>query len=164
MRSDARQETTFESEHEKRQHAARGHHGPRQHRGEHLFDRFAAAVSRWAGSPSIFTLAVLLVLVWAVSGPFFGFSAVWQLVINTGTTIVTFLMVFLIQQSQNKDSKAVHLKLDELLVALKGASEKLVDIEHLDERQLSELGRRYSELARKTDEVAQATDRRASHE
>src|SRR5690606_38410228 len=108
------------------------------YRGTHLFERMAAGVSRWSGSPVAFGLAVTLVLAWAICGPFFGFSAVWQLVIHTGTTIVTFLMVFLIQQTQNKDSKAVHLKLDELLVAIKGASEKLVDIEDLDERQLRE--------------------------
>jgi len=81
------------------------------------FDHFASKVTRWAGTPVAFCVALICVAVWAVAGPFFGFSENWQLVINTGTTIVTFLMVFLIQQSQNKDSVAVHLKLNELLAA-----------------------------------------------
>jgi low affinity Fe/Cu permease len=88
------------------------------------------------GSPIAFGLAVITVVLWGASGPAFGYSEVWQLVINTGTTIVTFLMVFLIQQSQNKDSEALHLKLDELLIALEGADEGLVDAERLDEDKL----------------------------
>ncbi|MFY0477140.1 low affinity iron permease family protein [Achromobacter marplatensis] len=101
-----------------------------------FFDHFAAHVTRWAGSPTAFGCAVAAVLVWAACGPAFGFSETWQLVINTGTTIITFLMVFLIQQSQNKDGQALHLKLDELLIALKGADERLVDAERLDEDKL----------------------------
>ncbi len=101
-----------------------------------FFDHFAAHVTRWVGSPIAFGLALIAVIVWAASGPAFGYSEIWQLVINTGTTIVTFLMVFLIQQSQNKDSEALHLKLDELLIALKGADEGLVDAERLDEDEL----------------------------
>ncbi len=81
----------------------------------HRFDCFAGVATRGAGSPTAFALAVLTVAVWAITGPMFGFSETWQLVINTGTTIITFLMVFLIQQSQNKDSLAIHLKLNELL-------------------------------------------------
>ena len=101
-----------------------------------FFDHFAAHVTHWAGSPIAFGLALCAVLVWAVTGPLFDYSETWQLVINTGTTIVTFLMVFLIQQSQNKDGRALHLKLDELLIALKGADERLVDAEDLDEDKL----------------------------
>lgn len=101
-----------------------------------LFDHFAAHVTKWAGSSMAFGLALITVLIWAASGPAFGYSETWQLVINTGTTIVTFLMVFLIQQSQNKDAQALHLKLDDLLIALKGADEGLVDAERLDEDKL----------------------------
>ena len=112
-----------------------------------VFDRFAKFVTRFAGSPVMFGVAVLTVLVWAVTGPFMGFSATWQLVINTGTTIVTFLMVFLIQQSQNKDSKAIHVKLDELIISLKGANDRLLDVEELDEKQLQRLEHYYSVAA-----------------
>ncbi|NMK49467.1 low affinity iron permease family protein [Achromobacter sp. Bel] len=101
-----------------------------------FFDHFAAHVTKWAGSPVAFGLALGAVLVWSACGPMFGYSETWQLVINTGTTIITFLMVFLIQQSQNKDGQALHLKLDELLIALKGADEGLVDAERLDEDKL----------------------------
>ena len=113
------------------------------------FDHFAARVTRWAGSPGMFCAALLLVLCWALSGPLFQFSENWQLVINTGTTIVTFLMVFLIQQSQNKDSVAVHLKLDELLAAHRGASNRMIGIEDLDEGELRELAEFYKRLAEK---------------
>ncbi len=101
-----------------------------------FFDHFAAHVTHWAGSPIAFGTALCAVLLWAVTGPVFGYSETWQLVVNTGTTIVTFLMVFLIQQNQNKDSRALHLKLDELLLAMKGADEQLVDAEQLDEDKL----------------------------
>lgn len=101
-----------------------------------FFDHFAAHVTKWAVSPVAFGAALIAVVAWGLSGPAFGYSETWQLVINTGTTIVTFLMVFVIQQSQNKDSEAVHLKLDELLIALRGADERLVDAERLDEDKL----------------------------
>lgn len=101
-----------------------------------FFDHFAAHVTKWAGSPVAFGAALIAVLAWGLSGPAFGYSETWQLVINTGTTIITFLMVFVIQQSQNKDSEALHLKLDELLIALHGADEGLVDVERLDEDKL----------------------------
>jgi low affinity Fe/Cu permease len=104
-----------------------------------FFDHFAAQVTNWAGSPVAFGCAVLAVGGWAATGPAFGYSETWQLVINTGTTIITFLMVFLIQQSQNKNSRALHLKLDELLIALKGADEAFVDAEQLDEDKLRAL-------------------------
>lgn len=111
------------------------------------------------GRPASFALAVGGVLLWAALGPVFRFSENWQLVINTGTTIVTFLMVFLIQQSQNKDSIALHLKLDELLAATRGASNGLIAVEDLDERQLRRLASHYQQLAdqacaRQTDDIA----------
>src|SRR5450432_1543828 len=89
-----------------------------------MFDRFASAVTRGAGSPLAFSAALVVVIVWALCGPFFHYSENWQLIINTGTTIVTFLMVFLIQQSQNKDSVAIHLKLNELLASNRSASNR----------------------------------------
>jgi low affinity Fe/Cu permease len=111
------------------------------------FDRFATLVTRWAGSPAAFCAALATVLAWAVVGPVFGFSEGWQLVINTGTTIVTFLMVFLIQQSQNKDSVAMHLKLDELLAANRNASNRMIGIEDLGEQELREVAAFYLRLA-----------------
>ena len=113
------------------------------------FSRFAQRLSNWAGRPPTFVVALGLILLWAISGPLFDFNDTWQLVINTGTTIVTFLMVFLIQQSQNKDSEALHLKLDELLIALKGADEGLVDAESLDEDKLLALAAACTARARK---------------
>jgi low affinity Fe/Cu permease len=109
---------------------------------------FAWAATEGAGTSFAFAAAVLVVLVWAVTGPVFGFSQTWQLVINTGTTIITFLMVFLIQRSQNKDSRAVHLKLNELLAAMQGASNRLLNLEDLSEEKLKTLHRHYEELAR----------------
>ena len=111
------------------------------------FDRFASSVTRLVGSPFAFCVAFLTVLVWAVSGPLFQFSENWQLVINTGTTIVTFLMVFLIQQSQNKDSVAIHLKLNELLAANREASNRMIGIEDLDEQDLRDVATFYVRLA-----------------
>jgi low affinity Fe/Cu permease len=112
------------------------------------FSRFAKAISRTAGHPAAFGLAILVVALWLLSGPVFGFSDTWQLVINTGTTIVTFLMVFLIQRTQNKDSLAVQVKLNELVAAVKGASNRLIDVEDLDETDLRVLHDHYRELAR----------------
>jgi len=91
------------------------------------------------GSPWAFIAAALLIIVWAITGPFFGFSEVWQLVINTGTTIITFLMVFLIQNTQNRDAKAMHLKLDELLRGVEGARTSMVDLEDLSDEELKKL-------------------------
>src|SRR5690348_14943389 len=102
-----------------------------------LFDRFANKVTRVTGSPVAFIVAAAIIVVWAVTGPVFGFSDTWQLVINTGTTIVTFLMVFVIQQSQNKDTVALHLKLNELIAATKTASNRLIDVEDLSETELN---------------------------
>jgi len=111
------------------------------------FDRFASTVTRGAGSPLAFCAALATVAVWASLGPWFGYSEDWQLVINTGTTIVTFLMVFLIQQSQNKDSVAMHLKLNELLAAHRAASNRMIGIETLDEQDLEQLAAFYARLA-----------------
>lgn len=114
-----------------------------------FFDHFAARVTKWAGSSVAFGMALVAVLCWSLLGPVFSYSETWQLVINTGTTIITFLMVFLIQQSQNKDGEALHLKLDELLIALKGADEALVDAEKLDEDKLLALAAACSARARR---------------
>jgi low affinity Fe/Cu permease len=102
-----------------------------------------------AGKPMTFVIAVVLVVVWAVSGPLFHFSDTWQLVINTSTTIVTFLMVFLIQNTQNRDTAAMQIKLDELIRALEGAHNALLDLEELDEKDLTRFRKRYEQLAEK---------------
>lgn len=107
------------------------------------FDQFATHVTKWAGSPAAFSLAFALVLVWALSGHLFHYSETWQLVINTGTTIVTFLMVFLIQRSQNKDCQAVHVKLDELLRSIKDARNEMIDAEDLSAKDLEHLGQQF---------------------
>ncbi|QWP75475.1 low affinity iron permease family protein [Lysobacter sp. K5869] len=118
------------------------------------FERGAKAASRFTGHPLCFGLAVLVVLVWVVSGPIFGFSDTWQLVINTGTTIVTFLMVFLIQNSQNRDAAAVQIKLDELIRATRAAENALLDLEELDEDSLERFRKRYEDLACKARDEA----------
>jgi low affinity Fe/Cu permease len=110
-------------------------------------ERAASAVTRWTGSTSAFILACGIVLVWALIGPIFQFGDTWQLAINTGTTIVTFLMVFLIQRTQNKDSLALHLKLNEVVAALEGASNRLIDVESLTEQDLKVLHTHYARLA-----------------
>jgi low affinity Fe/Cu permease len=112
------------------------------------FTRFAKATSRLAGRPVAFFLAAGTVLVWIVTGPIFRFSDSWQLVINTGTTIITFLMVFLIQTTQNRDGEAVQVKLDELLRVTKGAHVALLDLEELEEHELDRIREGYSELAK----------------
>jgi low affinity Fe/Cu permease len=115
-----------------------------------FFRKFAHRTSTSVGSPWAFTLAVLIILMWAVTGPIFHFSDTWQLVINTGTTIITFLMVFLIQNTQNRDAVAIHLKLDELIRALKGARTKLVDLEELSDEELEELRKEFHRLSEVT--------------
>jgi low affinity Fe/Cu permease len=123
-----------------------------------LFDRFARRGASFAGHPLAFAAAVLLILVWLVSGPIFGFSNTWQLVINTATTIVTFLMVFVIQNTQNRDGEAVQIKLDELIRALEGAHNSLLDLEELSERELATFRKKYIELAQGArDEIRSAT-------
>jgi low affinity Fe/Cu permease len=110
-------------------------------------ERSASAVTHWTGSTSAFALACGIIVVWALTGPLFNFNDTWQLVINTGTTIVTFLMVFLIQRTQNKDSLALHLKLNEIVAALEGASNRLIDVESLTEQELNVLHGHYARLA-----------------
>ena len=111
------------------------------------FQRFAKATARAAGQPTTFGLALLIIVAWAVTGPIFGFSDTWQLIINTGTTIVTFLMVFLIQNTQNRDSVAMQVKLDELLRAAKGAETAMADLEDLTEEELEAFQAHYRKLA-----------------
>jgi low affinity Fe/Cu permease len=112
------------------------------------FTRFAKVTARATGSPLAFGAAALIVLTWGLTGPLFGFSDTWQLVINTGTTIVTFLMVFLIQNTQYRDTEALQIKLDELIRALDGAQNTLLDLEELDEDQLEKIRDSYEQLAR----------------
>ena len=112
-----------------------------------LFTRFARWSSRATGTPFAFVLAVSVVAVWLVTGPLFGFSDTWQLVINTGTTIVTFLMVFAIQASQNRDSEAIQVKLDELIRSMGGAQNSLLDLEELEESEIERLRKKYRDLA-----------------
>jgi len=119
-------------------------HRRRLHMG--FLERFARRATAWTGSSWAFGLALLVIIVWAVTGPMFQYSDTWQLVINTGTTIVTFLMVFLIQRSQNKDSLAIHLKLNEIVAAVEGASNRLINVEELSEDDVTILKRYYNRL------------------
>lgn len=119
-----------------------------------FFSRFATATAELSGKPGTFVLALALVAVWAGSGPFFAYSENWQLVINTSTTIITFLMVFVLQNSQNRDGKALQAKLDELILTSQ-AQNKFVGIEKLDEQQLREMSRALAEKARCVDDVAE---------
>ena len=113
------------------------------------FYRFAKAASRAVGHPMAFVIATLVVVGWALTGKVFGFSDTWQLVINTGTTIVTFLMVFLIQNTQNRDGEAMQIKLDELIRAMRGAHLVLLDLEELKDEEIEQLRQRYGALAKK---------------
>ena len=106
-----------------------------------LFETMAQGVASWAGRPPAFALALAVVLIWGVTGPVFGFSDTWQLVINTGTTIVTFLMVFLIQNAQNRDASAIQAKLDELVRAIHGARDEFIGLEHLTSDELEQVKR-----------------------
>ena len=108
--------------------------------------RLSKKATDWTGTSTAFALAALAIIIWLVTGPFFGFSDTWQLVINTSTTIITFLMVFLIQRSQNKDSRAVHLKLNELVAAIGGASNRLINVEELTEAEVQTLHVHYCTL------------------
>jgi low affinity Fe/Cu permease len=111
-----------------------------------LFRKFAHKTSQIVGSPWAFMTSVLIIIIWAMTGPVFGFSDTWQLIINTGTTIITFLMVFLIQNTQNRDAQALHLKLDELIRAVKGARTGLVDLEDLTDKELQQLQEEFKKL------------------
>jgi low affinity Fe/Cu permease len=117
------------------------------------FDRFAGGAAERAGRPWAFVVAVAVLATWAISGPVFGFSDTWQLIINTGTTIVTFLMVFLIQHSENKSSRALQMKLDELLAATATASNRLIDVEDLSDEELEALHERLQHLASSSDKL-----------
>lgn len=111
------------------------------------YSRFAKVAAHFCGRPRVFVLAVAIIAVWVVTGPLFGFSDTWQLVINTGTTIITFLMVFLIQNTQNRDTEAIQVKLDELIRATQGAHNALLDLEELEEGSLDAFRARYEALA-----------------
>ncbi len=124
-----------------------GARGPDKRTLEDQFAALASKVSMATGSFWAFALAALTIVVWAATGPLFGFSEDWQLVINTGTTIVTFLMVFVIQHAANKDMRAVQLKLNELIAAIEGASNRLIDVEDLSDRELEILYARFQRLA-----------------
>ncbi len=110
------------------------------------FRKFAGNVSRWAGSPASFTLAILIIVIWGVTGPLFKYSDTWQLVINTGTTIVTFLMVFLIQNTQNRETRAINLKLDELIRAISKARNDMIDMENVSEEELEKVEDQFHQL------------------
>lgn len=112
-----------------------------------FFNRFAKQAAIITGKPTTFVVAVIIIISWAFLGPLFGFSDTWQLVINTGTTIITFLMVFLIQNTQNRDGEAVQIKLDELIRSIKGARNQVMNLEELDEKALDEVRKEYLELA-----------------
>jgi low affinity Fe/Cu permease len=119
---------------------------------KNFFERFATKVTEFTGSTLAFILAFLSILIWAITGPVFNYSETWQLVINTGTTIITFLMVFLIQKSQNKDSLAIQLKLNELVAAHEFASNRLVNVENMTEDELKVIKKYYSKLSEMTKE------------
>ena len=128
------------------------------------FSRFANYASHIAGTPWTFGIAVICIATWAVAGPFFGFSETWQLTVNTGTTIVTFLMVFLIQNTQNRDSVAVQLKLDELIRAHRDAHNALLDLEKLSEADLERLRKTFAKLAKAARASGSALDKVQRHE
>jgi low affinity Fe/Cu permease len=122
-----------------------------------VFERISHYCTILAGSTGAFIIALSTIVIWLVTGPFFGYSDTWQLVINTGTTIITFLMVFLIQRAQNKDSKAVHLKLNELIASLQGPSNRLIDVEELTEKEIETLHlyfTRLSEMAKRENDLS----------
>ena len=125
------------------------------------FTRLAKKASTFTGRPACFALALGTIVAWAISGPLFGFSDTWQLVINTGTTIVTFLMVFLIQNTQNRDTEAIQIKLDELIRVSHSADNALLDLEELEEKELDELRAHYEEMARQAREVQQGRTSRS---
>lgn len=123
------------------------------HARQSWFGRLAQSTSRYAGRPMAFAIALGVILIWGITGPLFGFSDTWQLVINTGTTIVTFLMVFLIQNSQNRETMALHLKLDELLRAVKSARNDVIDLEECDDAELERIRTEYRQLADKAHSI-----------
>ena len=114
---------------------------------EKAFAQFASTVSKWAGSSAVFCIAALSILVWALSGPYFGFSAGWQMIVNTGTTICTFLMVFVIQNSQNRDGLALQIKLDEIIRAVGKAQNAMINLEDLSQEELDEMKAQFVKIA-----------------
>ena len=114
-----------------------------------LFRRFATRTSEWVGTPAAFVIGLTLIVLWGATGPFFGFSDTWQLVVNTATTIITFLMVFLIQATQNRDARAIHLKLDELIRGVKGARTAMVALENSTDDELADLQEEFDRLHRR---------------
>ncbi len=123
------------------------------------FTRLAKKASTFTGRPTCFALALGTIVVWAITGPLFGFSDTWQLVINTGTTIITFLMVFLIQNTQNRDTEAMQIKLDELIRVSRSANNALLDLEEMEEKELDDLRAHYEDMARQAREVQQVKRR-----
>jgi len=126
-----------------------------------LFRKFAQSTSQLVGSSWAFMLAAVVIIVWAVTGPMFHYSDTWQLVINTGTTIITFLMVFLIQNTQNRDAKAIHLKLDELIKGVSGARTRLVNLQELSDEELERLHKEFERLHKKTNHVTRTVEEEA---
>ncbi|SIQ65877.1 MULTISPECIES: low affinity iron permease family protein [unclassified Bosea (in: a-proteobacteria)] len=127
-----------------------------------FFTRLSQAVSQWAGKPQTFVVAAGLIVVWGLSGPIFGFNDTWQLVINTSTTIVTFLMVFIIQNSQNRDTAAMQIKLDELINRIEGARNELLDLEELDADKIEEIRKEFEALAGKARQASRETTTQAA--
>jgi len=128
----------------------------KRNKASEFLERFSYQATRATGTSLAFVIAVLVIVIWAITGPLFHFSDTWQLVINTGTTIITFLMVFLIQRAQNKDALAIHLKLNEIVAAMEGASNRLIDVEDLSEPEIDALRNYYKrliDLAREDDKL-----------
>ncbi len=124
------------------------------------FANFASKTAAWVGSPYVFLFAFLTIIAWVVTGPIFHYSDTWQLVINSWTNIITFIVVFIIQNSQNRDSKAINLKLDELIRSLDKAQDEMIDIEHLSDKELQNLAERYERLRQEVEERRAGRDRR----
>ena len=133
-------------------------HAPLRRRTVGKLERFSELATRWTGTDAAFAVALAAVILWVLLGPIFHFSDTWQLTINTGTTIVTFLMVFLIQRSQNKESLAMHLKLNEIVAALQGASNRLIEAERFSEKDLETLQKYYAKLAELARSEADVTE------
>lgn len=128
-----------------------------------LFDKWAGKVAVWVGHPTCFMIAAVLVIAWGISGPFFGYSDTWELIINTATTIITFLMVFLIQNTQNRDARAIHLKLDELILAIAEANNQMINCESMSEKELEALAEKYKGLAEKAEDMRRHKKRHGHH-
>jgi low affinity Fe/Cu permease len=130
----------------------------KRNRLSEVLERFSLKATHATGTSSAFIIAISVIVVWGLTGPLFNFSDTWQLVINTGTTIITFLMVFLIQRTQNKDALAIHLKLNEIVAALEGASNRLIDVEDLTEQEIQTLHKHYQELVKMAKNDLSLTD------